>query len=282
MQETLSALGSALAAASKSAGTNPVPALVTITGASNVTGEIPPLSEVVALARAYGARVAVDGAQLLPHRRVDLATLGVDYLAFSGHKLYAPFGMGALVGNRDWLDAGSPYLRGGGAVHEASGSGVDWAAAPARHEGGTPNLIGAVALAAACDALASLPAGSLHAHERALLSRLDAGLAELPDVHPLRVWPNDGVDRVVVVGFTIADRDPQGIAAWLSAEHGIGVRHGRFCAQQLVTRLVLPDGAPTSPGDNMIAGTVKSRLADNGVMVRGHEGRGWPTRRSLR
>jgi selenocysteine lyase/cysteine desulfurase len=194
----------------------------------------------VALARAYGARVAVDGAQLVPHRRVAMASSGIDYLVFSGHKLYAPFGTGVLIGKRDWLDAGPPYLRGGGAVTEVSDSAVDWAEAPARHEGGTPNLVGAVALAAACDALAALPVGILQAHERALLGRLDTGLAGLPDVRPLRIWPDDEVDRVAVLGFTVAGRDPECVAAWLSAEHGIGVRHGRFCAHRLVTRLVAP------------------------------------------
>jgi len=168
LDETLAALESALAEAARLADRNAVPAMVAVTGASNVTGETPPLDRIVALARAYGARVAVDGAQLVPHRRVDIAAMDIDYLAFSGHKMYAPFGAGVLVGKRDWLDDGPPYLRGGGAVHEVNRAGVDWAPAPARHEGGTPNLIGALALAAACDALAALPDGSLHAHERAL------------------------------------------------------------------------------------------------------------------
>ena len=245
--ETLAALELALAEAARAAGRGPVPAMVAVTGASNVTGETPPLAEIVALARTYGARVAVDGAQLVPHRRVDMDAMDIDYLAFSGHKMYAPFGAGVLVGKRDWLDDGPPYLRGGGAVHEVNRSGVDWAPAPARHEGGTPNLLGAIAVAAACEALASLPDGSLHAHERALRSRLEAGLAELPDVRTLRIWPADEVDRVAVVGFTIEGHDPQRIATWLSAEYGIGVRHGRFCAHQLVSLLVPPaNGADAS------------------------------------
>ncbi len=241
--ETLAALESALAAA---AGTGAArrPTLLSIAGAGNVTGEVPPLNEVVALARAYGARLAVDGAQLVPHRRVDMAAQGIDYLAFSGHKMYAPFGAGALIGKPDWFDSGAPYLRGGGAVHEVSAVEVEWAAAPARHEGGTPNLVGAVALAAACEALAALPADSLRDHELALLDRLDTGLADLPEVDSLRVWPGDEVDRVAVRAFTVRGRDPQLLATYLSAEHGIGVRSGRFCAHQLVSRLV-----PRAVGD---------------------------------
>lgn len=247
--QTLSALESALAAARSAAptGARRAPALVSITGASNVTGEMPPLADIVALARAYRARIAVDGAQLVPHRRVDMAAQDIDYLAFSGHKLYAPFGAGALIGRRDWLDAAPPYLRGGGAVHEVNRAEVEWAASPARHEAGTPNLLGAIAVAAACDALAELPVDALPGHEQALLDRLDAGLADLAGpagLRPLRIWPQDAVDRVAVRAFTVAGREPARVAAWLSAEHGIGVRHGRFCAHQLVSALV-----PQSPDD---------------------------------
>ncbi len=242
LQETLAALEEALAAAARRSGRHAVPALVAVTGASNVTGEAPPLAAIVALAKAHGARVAVDGAQLVPHRRVDMTALDIDYLAFSGHKMYAPYGVGALIGRRDWLDDGAPYLRGGGAVHEVDRSGVDWAEAPARHEGGTPNLLGAIALAAACEALAALPEGSLQEHERVLRTRLEAGLSELPEVRMLRIWPDAEVDRVAVVGFTLQGRDPQRVATWLSAEHGIGVRHGRFCAHQLVSVLAPLDG----------------------------------------
>jgi selenocysteine lyase/cysteine desulfurase len=145
-------------------------ALLAVTGASNVTGECLPLAELADLAHAHGARIAVDGAQLVPHRSVDLAASGIDYLAFSGHKIYAPFGAGVLVGRADWLDAAPPYLAGGGAVRQVRLDATEWAASPARHEGGTPNVVGAVALAAACRFVDSLPAGALEAHEGFLTS----------------------------------------------------------------------------------------------------------------
>ena len=109
-------------------------AVLAVTGASNVTGECLPLAELAQVAHRYGARIAVDGAQLVPHRRIDMAAAGLDYLAFSGHKIYAPFGAGVLVGRRDWLDAAPPYLAGGGAVREVRLAGTDWAglACPAR------------------------------------------------------------------------------------------------------------------------------------------------------
>src|SRR4051794_9619425 len=232
--ETLRALGRELVAGSY--------ALVAVTGASNVTGESLPLEEVVQLAHAAGARVLVDGAQLVPHRRFSLAESGVDYVAFSGHKAYAPFGSGALVGRRDWLDAAPAYLAGGGAVQEVTVEETSWAAAPHRHEGGSPNVLGAVALAAACEALAGLDEGALAAHEQALRERLVDGLAALPGVRVLRIWADSG-EPTGVVSFTVAGADPGLVAAYLSAEHGIGVRDGRFCAHPLLARLGVPEGA---------------------------------------
>ena len=211
-------------------------ALVAVTAASNVTGEVVPVADVVAIAHAHGARVVVDGAQYVPHRRIDLTACGADYLAFSGHKLYAPFGAGVLVGRRDWLDAAPAHLAGGGAVRQVRVDGADWAPAPQRHEGGTPNVLGAAALAQACRSLAALPDGALQGHETALVDRLVAGLTALPGVELLRIWP-DSTARVGVVGFTVAGRDPGRVAAYLSAEHGIGVRDGSFCAHPLLARL---------------------------------------------
>ncbi|MCG7287876.1 aminotransferase class V-fold PLP-dependent enzyme [Cellulomonas sp. ACRRI] len=217
-------------------------ALVTLTGASNVTGEALPIASVVALAQEAGARVAVDGAQLVPHRAFSLADSGVDYVAFSGHKTYAPFGAGALVGRRDWLDAGTPYLAGGGAVRDVRTDRTLWQPAPARHEGGSPNVLGAVALAEACDALSALPAGALVEHERALRERLVDGLAGIPGARVLRLW-SDSTDPVGVVAFTLGDHDSGLVAAYLSAEHGIGVRDGRFCAHPLLARVGVTGGA---------------------------------------
>jgi len=107
-------------------------ALLTVTGASNVTGECLPLAELAELAHRHGARLAVDAAQLVPHRVVDMAGTGIDYLAFSGHKLYAPYGAGVLIGRRDWLDAARPYLAGGGAVRRVTLGGASWADSDAR------------------------------------------------------------------------------------------------------------------------------------------------------
>lgn len=234
LQETLARLRTALHA-------RPT-ALLAVTGASNVTGELLPLAELVALAHDAGARIAIDAAQLAPHVRVELAALGADYLALSGHKLYAPYGAGALVGRRDWLDAAQPWLAGGGAVRDVTWQGTDWHDGPARHEAGTPNLLGAVAIAAACTTLDALPTGALEAHDRSLRELLLARLTRLPGVHVAQIWA-DSAEAIGTVCFAVDGYAPGHVGAYLSAEHGIGVRDGRFCAHQLLTRLGLPGGA---------------------------------------
>ncbi|MFD4469190.1 aminotransferase class V-fold PLP-dependent enzyme [Rhodococcus sp. NPDC058505] len=211
-------------------------ALLAVTGASNVTGEVLPIARLARIAHECGARILVDAAQLLPHRRVDIADLGVDYLAFSGHKLYAPFGAGALVGRADWLDAAEPYLAGGGATKNVEIDAVQWAAAPQRHEAGTPNVLGAVAIAAACEALAGFDADAAELHERVLCDRLTAGLDAITGVRVLRIWP-DSPDAVGIVTFTVAGAEPREVATFLSDRYGIGVRDGKFCAHPLLTRL---------------------------------------------
>lgn len=211
-------------------------ALLTVTGASNVTGEILPLRKLATIAHRYGARLAVDGAQLVPHRRVDVAYDGVDYLAFSGHKTYAPFGAGVLVGRRDWLDAAPPYLRGGGAVSSVTLNGADWRLGPARHEAGSPNVLGVVALARAIQELDALDVGEWHDHEGELRERLLAGLGELPGVRVNQIF-SDSVDPVGVVSFSLEGFDARLVALVLSAEWGIAVRDGRFCAHPLLDRI---------------------------------------------
>lgn len=139
--------------------------LVTVTGASNVTGEIWPYAELAALAHRYGARLLLDAAQLAPHRAIDLAAADVDYLALSGHKLYAPFGAGALIGRPDWLAVGTPFLAGGGAVRYVGTDTVLWAELPDRQEAGSPNVVGAVALGAACGTLEALDRTALAVQE---------------------------------------------------------------------------------------------------------------------
>ena len=214
-------------------------ALLAVTGASNVTGECPPLAALAELAHHRGARLAVDGAQLAPHRPIDLAASGIDYLACSGHKLYAPYGGGALIGRRDWLDAAAPHQPGGGAVVSVTADDVRWKASPARHEGGTPNLVGAVSLGAAFEALDALGFDVIREHEAALHRQLLTGLQQL-GIEVLRIWPAHD-DLVAVASFNVPGHRADLVAAYLSAEHGIGVRGGKFCAHPLLERFGLSE-----------------------------------------
>ena len=215
------------------------PALVAVTGASNVTGEVWPIGELAQVAHAFGARIAVDAAQLAPHRAVSLADSGVDYVALSGHKLYAPFGIGVLAGRSDWLDDAAPYLSGGGAtarVGDRVGD-VCWQVGAARHEAGTPNLLGAVALAAACEAIAASDRNMLEAEEASLVGRLRSGLSEIEGVAELRLF-DAMADRVDIVSFAVAGIPATVVSEFLAIEHGIGVRDGLFCAHPLTRRLL--------------------------------------------
>ncbi len=211
--------------------------LVALTGASNVTGEIPPLAEMAALAHRHGARLFVDAAQLAPHRPIDMTAAGIDFLALSGHKLYAPFGAGALVGDAGLLEE-LPLLQGGGAIKWVTLDDVVWAEAPDRHEAGSPNVLGVVALAAACRRLSELGMERIAEAERALFARLHEGLSAVPGIETLALWPAGSVDRVGVVAFNLAGYRHPLLATVLSAEHAIGVRNGCFCAQPLIMRLL--------------------------------------------
>ncbi|MGX4692657.1 aminotransferase class V-fold PLP-dependent enzyme [Streptomyces sp. JNUCC 63] len=227
------------------------PALVCVTGASNVTGELWPVRELAAAAHAHGARIVLDAAQLAPHHPVSVRDLDVDWVAFSGHKLYAPFGAGVLAGRADWLREAEPYLAGGGAsrrVARRADGGVDvhWHDGEARHEAGSPNVIGAYAIASACKALTEAGFDALVAREQHLIRKVREGLAEIPEVKTLSLFGADA-PRVGVISFVVAGWNSSHFAAALSAEYGIGVRDGLFCAHPLVRTLL--DGDPQAQGE---------------------------------
>ena len=223
----------------------PGPALLVVSGASNVTGELWPVARLARLARSRGARTVLDAAQLAPHRAFSIAELDVDYVALSGHKLYAPYGAGALVGRADWLAAASPYLLGGGATAVVGRHSTAYAPLPARHEAGTPNVIGAVALATACHALAGADRDLLAATETGLTAELRHGLQQIPGVRLHRLFETG--DTIGIVTFTVTGQPAALVAAALSAEHGIGVRDGAFCAQPLVRHLLHDGSGPADP-----------------------------------
>ena len=216
------------------------PHLVAVTGASNVTGEIWPLAEIARVAHDHGARLLVDAAQLAPHAPIDMQRDGIDFLAMSGHKLYAPYGAGALIGERDWLSSGDPFLRGGGAVKLVTIDETVWAELPDRQEAGSPNVVGAVALGVACDTLAAAGMDRIADEERDLAAYAREQLDEIDGFQHYRIWDADH-PRTALLTFNLAGTPFDLLAAVLSAEYGIGIRHGCFCAHPLMVRLLRVD-----------------------------------------
>jgi selenocysteine lyase/cysteine desulfurase len=162
--------------------------LVAVSGASNVTGLVTPIHDVAELAHRHGARILVDAAQLAPHRRIDMRPADdpghIDFLAFSAHKLYAPYGCGVLVGPRTFF-TGMPEVLGGGAVDVVTPDDTVWAAMPDREEAGSPNVVGAVALAVAIDAVEAMGLDAVEDHEVGLARRVEAGLRGIPGARVL-------------------------------------------------------------------------------------------------
>lgn len=220
--------------------------LVAVTGASNVTGEIWPHREIIDVAHRHGARVLMDAAQLAAHSPLDMAALDLDYLALSGHKVYAPYGAGVLIGRRDWLSDDAPYLRGGGAVDFVTLNGVLWSPLPDRQEAGSPNVVGAVALGVACTALSSMGMAQIAEEEMALARYARERLQQIPGLTLYRLWAED-VPRLAIATFNLDGYWHSQLAAILSAEYGIGVRHGCFCAHPLMVHLLaMSDSAATA------------------------------------
>src|SRR6186997_716837 len=164
------------------------PVLVAMTGASNVTGERWPVAEAAEVAHKHGARIFIDAAQLAPHVPIDMLAWDVDYLALSGHKLYAPYGAGVLAGRPDWLAQSDPFLRGGGAVDFVTLDKVAWTELPDRQEAGTPNTIGAVALGVACEVLDGVGMGQLEREEHELYAYARQRLAAVDGVTLYSLW----------------------------------------------------------------------------------------------
>jgi len=215
----------------------PRPRLLAVTGTSNVTGWAPDLPAIVDGAHARGVPVLVDAAQVAAHHAMPA---GADYVVWSGHKMYAPFGGGVLVGPRQTFADGDPFLAGGGAVDLVDLNEVVWTDPPEREEAGSPNVLGAVALEAAIHELGRIGWDAIEAHEAGLAQRLRAGLAGIDGVRLL--GPPVDQTCLAIAAFTVEGVHHALVAARLSAEFGIGVRHGCFCAHPYLIRLLgLPE-----------------------------------------
>lgn len=216
-------------------------ALVTVAGASNVSGYVNPVHAMARLAHQYGAKILVDGAQLVPHMPFCMNTAHlaekIDFLAFSAHKLYAPFGTGVLIGDRSTLGQAEPLLWGGGAVGLTSHQFVEWDDPPARYEAGTPNVMGVVALVTAIKQLTSIGMSTLHEYENRLICLAIEGLSKIPGI-TLYCVHDQSDERVSLISFTLDGLQHELLAQALAQEAGIAVRNGLFCAHPYVESLL--------------------------------------------
>ncbi len=221
------------------------PKLVAVAHVSNVLGTENPLAEISRLAHAAGALVLADGAQAAPKLPLDVAALGVDFYALTGHKLYGPTGIGALWGRLELLRAMPPFLGGGSMIRKVTRDGTTYAEPPARFEAGTPAIAQAIGMAAALRWLDGLGMEAVLEHERQIA---DYALGQLPEIPGLRVFgPPRGPERIGPVSFEIEGIHAHDVSEILD-RHGVAVRAGHHCAQVLMDRLGVAATARASFG----------------------------------
>ena len=204
--------------------------LVAVTAVSNVLGTINDVRQIAAKAHDAGAIVLVDGAQHVPHAPLDVRALGADFLAFSGHKMLGPTGIGVLYGRRELLDAMPPFLGGGGMIHDVKIDRFTPAELPGKFEAGTPPIVPAIGLAAAIDYLSDVGLETIGQHERRL-TRHAHGL--LGDIEGVRLLGPEPAHKAGIVSFTVDRIHAHDVAQFLNDHHGVAVRAGHHCTQPL-------------------------------------------------
>ena len=210
--------------------------IVSVSGASNVTGIVNPLSELSELAHQAGAYFCVDGAQLVPHRKVDMTRDKIDFLCFSGHKMYAPFGIGVLVGRKSFFNQHPPCLSGGGEVDMVTKSKIVWKSSPEKEEDGTLNITGIMALRETLSQLSRLGMDQVDNHEQTLYQYAYQKLSPLPFLTLLSPPPSD--HPIGIFTFYIPTIPYHMVGDRLSKEFGIGTRTGCFCAHVYIESLL--------------------------------------------
>jgi cysteine desulfurase/selenocysteine lyase len=217
--------------------------LVALAHVSNALGTVLPVKRLIEAAHAHGAVVLIDGAQAVPHSHVDVRALGADFYTFSGHKLYGPTGIGVLYGREELLAAMPPWQGGGDMILTVSFEKTTYNDLPSKFEAGTPNISGAVGLAAAMDYIESLGIGAIAAHEQRLLELATAELARLPDIELI----GTAATKAAVLSFVMKGVHPHDLGTILDAE-GVAVRTGHHCAMPVMTFFGLPATARASFG----------------------------------
>lgn len=215
--------------------------LVALAWVSNALGTVNPVQRIVEIAHAKGVPVLLDGAQAAPHVPIDVQTVGCDFLAFSGHKMLGPTGVGVLYGAGDWLDRLPPWQGGGDMIESVSIEQTTFAPPPAKFEAGTPDIAAVVAFRAAIEYLDAAGLDAIAAHEHALLAEATQGLLEIPGTRVIGTAPS----KAGVLSFTMEGAHPHDIATILD-QHGVAIRAGHHCAQPLMRRFNVPATARAS------------------------------------
>ena len=236
--------------------------LVALVHVSNTLGTINPVEEIISIAHVENVPVLLDGAQAIPHMKVDVSHLDVDFYTFSGHKVYAPTGIGVLYGKKQWLDRLPPYQGGGEMIETVSFEKTTYNHLPHKFEAGTPNIAGAVGLGAALDFVTSIGIERINRHEQELLAY---GTAELEKIEDLRIIGN-AAEKAGVISFLLGDAHPYDIGVILD-QLGIAVRTGHHCTEPLMTQFCIPGTVRASLGvyttkediDRLVAGVQQAR-----------------------
>ncbi len=237
--------------------------IVSVAYVSNVLGTVNPVGQMVDMAHKYGAEILIDGAQSTPHIPIDVEELDCDYYVFSGHKMYAPTGIGVLYGKRRALEALPPYQGGGDMIDHVTFEKTTYAPLPFKFEAGTPNIEGAIALGVAIDFLNEIGMEAVHAHERELMEYMTARMKEIDGMVIYGTAP----EKSGAFSFTLAGAHPTDIGTLLDNQ-GVAIRTGHHCAEPLMTRLGIPGTARASLAvyntrediDRLVEATIKAKM----------------------
>jgi len=203
--------------------------LISLTALSNTLGTVNPIKEIVSEARQHGIKTVIDGAQSVPHQKIDFQKIGCDFFAFSGHKIYGPMGIGVVLGSSDALNQMPPYQAGGDMIDQVSFDGTTFAAPPQRFEAGTPNVAGAIGLGKAIEYINQFDISDVVKHENKLHQIASSGLSKIEGFVEHGTTPN----KAAVLSFTIEGIHPHDLASFLDAQ-GIAIRTGHHCCQPLM------------------------------------------------
>lgn len=237
--------------------------IVSVAYVSNVLGTVNPVAQMVDMAHKYGAEILIDGAQSTPHIPVNVEALDCDYYAFSGHKMYAPTGIGVLYGKRKALENLPPYQGGGDMIDHVTFEKTTYAPLPFKFEAGTPNIEGAIAMGVAIDFLSEIGMEAVHAHERELMEYMTTRMKEIDGMVIYGTAP----EKSGAFSFTLAGAHPTDIGTLLDNQ-GVAIRTGHHCAEPLMTRLGIPGTARASLAvyntrediDRLVEATIKAKM----------------------